>query len=103
MGRLGAIVRTYLCDYYGEMKGINAGVPSDRLLAEWRLNKPHALGEVVQRVHIGKEFEVLMARDVAATTAERLRVRAELQQALAAGLMIAGYDAELGDYLLGRG
>ena len=102
VGRLGAIVRSYLSDYYGEMKGINAGVPSDRLLAEWRLNKLHALGEVVQRVHIGKAFEVLMARDVAAATAERLRVRAELQSALAAGLMIAGYDAELGEYLLGR-
>ena len=100
VGRLGAIVRTYLCDYYGEMKGINAGVPSDRLLAEWRLKTPHVVGEVVQRVHIGKDFEALMAGDVAAATAERLRVRVELQAAFAAGLMIAGYDAEQAEYLL---
>lgn len=35
--RLGATAATYLPDHYGEMGGINAGVPSDRLLAEWDL------------------------------------------------------------------
>lgn len=36
--RLGATVSTYLPDYYGEMSGINAGVPSDRFEAEWKLS-----------------------------------------------------------------
>lgn len=33
--RLGAGARTYLDDFYGEMGGINAGLPSDRLVAVW--------------------------------------------------------------------
>ena len=35
--RLGAVVRTFLPNYYGEMGGINAGAPSDRFEAEWHL------------------------------------------------------------------
>ncbi|WP_407542596.1 GNAT family N-acetyltransferase (plasmid) [Deinococcus radiomollis] len=35
--RLGASVRTFLPNYYGQMKGINAGAPSDRFEAEWTL------------------------------------------------------------------
>ncbi|MDB5044958.1 MAG: family N-acetyltransferase [Deinococcus sp.] len=33
--RLGAVVSTYLTDFYGEMGGINAGLPSDRAVAVW--------------------------------------------------------------------
>ena len=35
---LGARCRTYYTDYYGAMGGINEGLPSDRLLADWRLD-----------------------------------------------------------------
>ena len=37
---LGGISATYLCDYYGEMEGINKGAPSDRLKVEWNLHDP---------------------------------------------------------------
>ncbi|WP_412027726.1 GNAT family N-acetyltransferase [Deinococcus yunweiensis] len=40
--RLGATVGTYLPDYYGEMTGINAGVPSDRFEAVWVLDGDRA-------------------------------------------------------------
>jgi chorismate synthase len=36
---LGATSATYLVDYYGEMRGIDAGAPSDRLLLDWRLDR----------------------------------------------------------------
>jgi predicted GNAT superfamily acetyltransferase len=36
--KLGAISRTYREDYYGPMEdGLNQGLPSDRLVVEWRL------------------------------------------------------------------
>ncbi len=35
--KLGATARAYFPDLYGPMTGINAGAPSDRLLAEWDL------------------------------------------------------------------
>jgi chorismate synthase len=36
--RLGATAKVYLENFYGTMRGINAGISSDRLLVEWRLN-----------------------------------------------------------------
>ncbi|HMD88650.1 MAG TPA: GNAT family N-acetyltransferase [Anaerolineaceae bacterium] len=42
---LGGISSIYLQDYYGEMLGIDAGLPSDRLMVEWHLDS----GRVVSR------------------------------------------------------
>jgi predicted GNAT superfamily acetyltransferase len=37
--RLGAVCSTYLREFYGEMRdGLNAGLPSDRLLMDWWIN-----------------------------------------------------------------
>lgn len=35
IGKLGAICRTYLRNFHGEMTGINAGLPTDRFEVEW--------------------------------------------------------------------
>ncbi len=35
--KLGSSIGTYYQDYYGQMRGINAGAPSDRFLAQWHL------------------------------------------------------------------
>jgi len=45
--KLGVISRTYLPDFYGAMpEALNVGMPSDRLLVEWRLDAPHVLGRL---------------------------------------------------------
>lgn len=45
--KLGGISRVYLPDFYGAMpEALNAGLPSDRLLVEWRLDEPHVLGRL---------------------------------------------------------
>ncbi len=36
--KLGALIKTYYIDYYGEFRGINYGLPTDRFLVEWELN-----------------------------------------------------------------
>jgi chorismate synthase len=41
LNKLGANVATHYHNYYGEMSGINAGTPSDRLLADWDLQAPN--------------------------------------------------------------
>lgn len=50
-GMLGAGTSIYLLDYYGAMQGIDAGLPSDRLLMDWRLDSPRvaalARGEIL--------------------------------------------------------
>jgi chorismate synthase len=40
IGKLGATASSYFEDYYGTLTGINAGAPSDRVLAQWVLNDP---------------------------------------------------------------
>jgi predicted GNAT superfamily acetyltransferase len=45
--KLGVVSDTYLADFYGAMpEALNAGLPSDRLLVEWRLNAPHVLSRL---------------------------------------------------------
>jgi predicted GNAT superfamily acetyltransferase len=117
-GRLGARVSTYFADYYGEMKGINAGLPSDRLLAEWHLAEPHVdrlaggIGsgvmvaaqetEVAMTVRIPANLDALFAEEPGQALSERLRVRQELTHAFARGYEISGYDAGERSYLLRR-
>jgi len=101
IGRLGATARTYYRDYYGPMEGINAGVPSDRLLAEWDLTR-HSANKVnvVKTVPIPRDFAALVQRDINTAQSERLRVRGALETAFADGMHIAGFDRSQNAYLL---
>ena len=101
--RLGAIARTYYRDYYGVMEGINAGLPSDRLLAEWDLTRPaDAEATPAGTVPIPADFAKLALDDPGAALAERLRIRKALEGAFAEGLQIAGFDRSQNAYLLAR-
>jgi chorismate synthase len=46
---LGGISSTYLQDYYGEMQGIDAGLPSDRLVVEWHLDSERVVSRARQK------------------------------------------------------
>ena len=114
IARLGAEVSTYHPDYYGVMKGINAGLPSDRLRADWHLASERAQvcaacepGQAkptapagTQQVPIPPDLDRLLAQDEQAALAARLRVRAELTRLFAQGQKIRGYDAAAACYLL---
>ncbi|MCA0272340.1 MAG: GNAT family N-acetyltransferase [Proteobacteria bacterium] len=109
---LGASGNVYHTDYYGDMAGINAGAPSDRLSVEWRLDalgvKARAEGQrprpgaggIKARVNIPADFAALLSGASEVALSERLRVRDSLQAAFADGLEIGGFDRETGDYLL---
>lgn len=112
IGHLGGSARTYHADYYGEMKGINAGVPSDRLLVEWRLDdvnvalrarrKPPPPPEApfTRQVPIPPDFADLLANRPEQALAERLRVRSALTAAFDDHEEITGFDRLSGAYLL---
>lgn len=54
IGRLGAIARIYSPNFYGEMQdSLNAGIPSDRLIAEWHLAGERATAAAAGRPHPG--------------------------------------------------
>lgn len=47
--RLGAVAGTYLVNAYGEMAGVlHRGTPTDRLIAEWWINRPRVQRRVEQ-------------------------------------------------------
>lgn len=106
---LGAQVRTYHRDYYGPMVGINAGLPSDRIVAEWRLTAPEvaarAAGErpvmTGHPVPIPRDIDALIAADPAAALQARMQLRATLEAAFAAGQAIIGFHPQSAEYLLG--
>lgn len=111
IAKLGATADIYHEDYYGQMEGINAGVPSDRLVAEWHLNaknvrsaknKQPKLSDHPQtlRISIPFDFEMLIQTVPQEAIEKRLQIRKELTTAFADGLRITGFDAVNNQYLL---
>ncbi|PYF07492.1 putative GNAT superfamily acetyltransferase [Rhodobacter viridis] len=109
---LGATAREYLPDYYGEMPGINAGLPSDRVMAVWQLDAPRVVARAAGQVLptpfanleavIPADIDALLLADPERALTERLQLRASLQTAFDAGLTILGFDRKRHRYLLGR-
>jgi predicted GNAT superfamily acetyltransferase len=114
IGVLGAVSNQYFVDYYGAMPGINAGLPSDRIMAVWHLEdeavvaraegrfKPDHAAAGQDWLEIPADIDALMAADPEKALAERLRVRDALQAAFNGGRRIVGFDRQQHRYLLGR-
>lgn len=108
---LGGVSTTYLPDYYGAMEGINAGLPSDRLLLDWHLDSAGVAARarnglvpapaVQRRVAIPADLDALLRQSPALALAARMQLRADLTGAFAEGLAITGFDTEKAEYWLG--
>lgn len=109
--RLGAQSGSYLVDYYGEMEGINRGIASDRLLVDWVLDSEvvaaRALGDVDMSVYgevlalaLPQDLDALLAQDMAAASALRIQLRQALQERMAQGQRIVGFDKQSRCYRL---
>lgn len=121
IARLGGTATIYYEDYYGEMVGINAGIPSDRLLVDWSLTAPRVValatggtdggtaggtadgpaGETLT-VEIPKDLDRLLTGDPDRAMSERLRVRGALTSAFANAYRICGFDVSTCRYFLTR-
>lgn len=112
--KLGAIVREYQPNFYGTdystaaQTGINLGLASDRLFAEWHLegSKVVALagGSQVceerppaQAIAIMDDWLALVATDPDMARAEQLRIRGEFQSAFSRGLVGREFTRADGD------
>lgn len=111
--KLGVDVEGYEPDFYGEMPdAINAGDPSDRVFAVWRLRGDQARGALIAPVppieagpgrrviEIPDDIVSLRQCDPAEAHRWRLRVREQMMSALDEGLIVRGIDAR-GDYVMG--
>jgi predicted GNAT superfamily acetyltransferase len=116
INKLGAVIRRYEANYYGE--GLSTvfglGVPSDRVFAEWWVRSPHVTSVLAgNRVRFEEGESITIPYDINSvnegSVEERLRwrlcVREEFQKKLGGGPIIRGFvrDAEKREsrYILG--
>jgi predicted GNAT superfamily acetyltransferase len=107
LNRLGAVVETFLDNFYGIDYGAGEderpGLPTDRLSATWEINsaRVHALangeespfeGKRVGTIAIPADWNALVKRDVQQARDEQARVREEFHKAFAEKLICAGLE-----------
>ncbi len=111
---LGAIARRYIPNHYGVSSSpLHRGLPTDRLIAEWRLDSPRAVAcaedlpkppqEIRQRIAIPLDFGEEKSRDNSALAYVQLEIRGQFQEAFRSGLAALGFELQSGrgNYLLG--
>jgi predicted GNAT superfamily acetyltransferase len=102
---LGAVGRSYLRDFYGDMAdGINAGQGSDRMLVVWPLRHPRVatpVGDGARLVAIPADIEQLRVTDPSGARDWRITLRDALEPAFAVGLVAVAMTRD-GAYVLDR-
>ncbi len=113
--RLGATVNRYLPDFYGPTSSVlDAGLPTDRLVAEWWIREarvqeildgraPQHPGEV-RRIRLPASLREICNRDPQQAREIQLRVRREFELLFNSGFTATGFElnAEYGEYVLGN-
>jgi predicted GNAT superfamily acetyltransferase len=105
INKLGAVIRRYEENYYGEglSNVFGSEVPSDRIFAEWWLQSAHveaALAGVrpqvtdAEAVIIPEEINRVRAQSVEEHIRWRLRVRADFEHELNEGLIARGFERD---------
>ena len=106
--RLGAVARRYLTDVYGSTSSpLHAGLPTDRLVAEWHLDSPRVVETLMGKVPArASRFErVRIAIDDASPEVVgevQAKTRQRFQELFAAGYVVTWFEREPagGSYLL---
>lgn len=116
--RLGAIARRYLPNAYGiTTSPLHAGLPTDRLVAEWHLRSPRvrrvlagkratpAFSKRAARITIPSSLEDVKGSDAAAAAKMQSEVRAQFQQWLGKGFVATAVAPSTAgvDYILEPG
>jgi predicted GNAT superfamily acetyltransferase len=100
--RFGVIVRRYTADFYGRSSSrLQAGLPTDRLHAEWWMNSSRVEGvlsgnlpvtDIVSTIEIPAEIAVWKnSTDLTQALAVQSRTKEAFQDAFARGLAVVGF------------
>jgi predicted GNAT superfamily acetyltransferase len=108
INKLGAILRRYERNYYGQgvSTGFDVEVPTDRVIAEWWVSSDH-VGSVLSgqipkpekvtgEIEIPDDMDIIRARSASEHLEWRLRVRREFEAQLAAGAVACGFARDAG-------
>jgi predicted GNAT superfamily acetyltransferase len=107
IGKLGVLVCTYHADFYGVSSSrLQGGLPTDRLVAEWKLDSPRVQAilaggpqekfEVIERIRVPAAVGEWKASDTDRHRAREVQQqnRIRFQKAFAAGLAVLGYTRD---------
>jgi len=100
--KLGAIIRRYLPNHYGiTTSRLQGGLPTDRCVAEWHLNRPRQEFTTLARIPVPTGLDRLRRTEPAEVIEIQQRVARLFQQNLDAGLAVTGFERspEFGTYL----
>ena len=103
--KLGVLVRAYRPNHYGvTSSALQAGLPTDRCVAEWHLREPRRRGEVLTRIAVPSEIAEIKRTAPARAKEIQTRVRERFQECFAAGLAVTGFEraADYGTYLFAQ-
>ena len=106
--RLGAVAGTYLGDFYGATTSpLHAGLPTDRLLAEWRLRSDRVKnilrGIQPAKAKISERVEIVLEGPLSgAIAAAQSHARQRFQELFARGYVVTWFErnAQGGAYVL---
>jgi len=119
IARLGAIVRRYVVDEYGNTSSpLDGGLPTDRCVAEWWIASPRveailstasepralASGQVKQRIALPADMDQIRRNDPARARDIQRSCAARFQACFDRGLAVIGFECGEAEatYLLGR-
>ncbi len=100
--KLGAVIRQYLPNHYGiTTSAIGGGLPTDRCVAEWFLNRPRQKFPTLARVPVPAGLDRLRRTDPGEVLQIQQQVARLFQQNLASGLAVTGFErsSDSGTYL----
>ena len=100
--KLGVVIRRYLPNHYGITSSrLQAGLPTDRCVAEWYLNRPRQELTTLARIPVPAGIDRLRRTDPAEALQIQQQVARLFQQNLASGLAVTGFErsSEFGTYL----
>lgn len=113
LARLGAVVRRYIPDCYGVTKSpVHAGLPTDRLVAEWWLDSERVRGILadnpapargqLERITISSSVSEMKMNDRVAGLRIQSAMRAQFEQWFSKGYVASGIEnrGDTTDYLL---
>lgn len=111
--RLGIVVKRYVRDQYGQTSSpLHAGLPTDRLVAEWWLDsprvkiflggKPVTISPGAKRVTIPRNIYELREKDLERAKAVHAQTREDFERFFGQGYTVTGFEQteENGIYLL---
>jgi len=125
IGKLGAVSRNYLDNFYGVMNdGINKGLPTDRLVAEWHIkenynvqfNNPQFINQVdgynmeftekpagdVIGIKIIRDFYEFKKNDLNKAVQTKLMLRSKFHEVFSAGYVLINFDKVNNAYIFSK-